>query len=99
MARKKRSRRARAKSIPLAPVLPTAVLAIRAFQSSGSYGAKASHLVQHMTGYNVDTGDFSAAAAMPYWGATAVGVVAHKVANKVGLNNYVRKLTMGYLSI
>jgi hypothetical protein len=80
-------------------MIPAAVVAIRAAQSSGSIGAKANYLSMRMTGFDMDKGDFNPAVAMPFWAGTVAGVVVHKAANKVGINNYIRRATFGYLSL
>lgn len=97
--RRGKKRGHRAKSIPLAPIIPAAVVVIRAAQSGGSIGAKANYLSMRMTGFDMDKGDFNAAAAMPFWAGTIAGVVVHKAANKVGINNYIRRASMGFLSL
>jgi len=100
MARRKAKRGGRrAKSIPIAPIIPGAVVLVRAAQSSGSIGAKANYLSMHLTGMNIDSGDFNASTAMPFWIGTVAGVVVHKAANKIGINNYVRRASMGFLSL
>lgn len=101
MARFKRKRGGsrKAKSIAVAPIIPGAVVAIRAAQQSGSIGAKMNYASIHLTGFNMDTGKFVPQEALPFWAGTIAGVVVHKAATKTGVNNYMRKLTFGYLSL
>jgi len=100
MARKKMRRGGRrAKSIPIAPILPLAYVTANALMASGSPASKMNSFVASTTGYIPSSGDFSASKAMPFWAGTIAGVVVHKAANKVGINNYVRRATFGYLSL
>jgi len=55
---------------------------------------------------NLETAAESAKAQFASTGAIAttyvpfiMGIIAHKVATKVGVNRYARKLTMGYLEV
>jgi len=100
MARRKAKRGGRrAKSIPIAIAAPMAVPLIRAYQQSGSYGAKADRLLRSVTGVSIDGKDFNVSDALPFWTAMGAGIIVHKVANKVGVNNYVRRMSFGYFSL
>lgn len=100
MARKgKRRGGRRAKSIPIAPIAPLAYVAMNSAMASGSAASKMNSFIAATTGYIPSSGDFSPSKAMPFWAGTIAGVVVHKAANKVGINNYVRKATFGYLSL
>jgi hypothetical protein len=35
----------------------------------------------------------------PFWIGEGVAIVGHKLANKTGLNNYIRRFTMGFASL
>ena len=99
MARRKKHRSRRAKAIPVAPLIPLAVVAVRSYQQSGSAGAKLDALMKYTTGYNWDAKDFQPEQALPFWMGTVAGVVVHKAANKIGVNNMIRRATFGYLSL
>ena len=55
--------------------------------------------IRDTTGYDKGAGGFNPSKAMPFWLGTGAGIVVHKVANKVGMNNYIRRMTFGYLSL
>jgi len=102
MARYRRKRRGgsrKAKSIPVAPLIPVAAVAINAMSFNGTASQKLNHLAIHTIGYDMEKGDFVPAAAVPFWAGEMVGIVVHKAANKMGVNNMVRRASFGYLSL
>lgn len=100
MARRfgKKRGRARAKSIPMLPIAPLVAVAYTSMQYDGVEN-KMNMLIQKTTGVNIKDGSFNAARATPFWIAEGVGIIGHKAANKLGVNNYVRRMTFGYLSL
>ena len=97
--RKKRGGSRKAKSIPVAPIIPLAFVAFNSMNAAGSPAAKMNDFAARTIGYIPSSGDFVPSRAMPFWMGTIAGVVVHKAANKVGVNNYVRRATFGYLSL
>jgi hypothetical protein len=99
MARHKKMHGARKhKAIPVAPLLPLVGVVFNDMKggvNAGSFGT----LTEDLTGFNMSTGKFSMAQAIPFWGATIAGVVVSKAASRVGLNAHVSKLTMGYFKL
>lgn len=57
------------------------------------------NLAQNLTGFNPSDQTFNGYELLQTYGAPVVGVFVHKGAERIGLNNYVRRVTMGYLSI
>jgi hypothetical protein len=96
---RKKARHHKAKSIPLAPIIPLAFVTFNALSQSGSAAAKMNDFSARTIGYIPSSGTFAPSRAVPFWGATIAGVIVHKAANKVGVNNYVRRATFGYLSL
>jgi len=56
-------------------------------------------LAINMTGFDPESQKFNFNELKQTYGPLAIGVVMHKGANRFGVNNYVRKATMGFLSI
>ena len=96
---RKKARHHKAKSIPLAPIIPLAYVTMNALTSSGSAASKMNDFAANTIGYIPSSNTWAPSRAVPFWGATIAGVVVHKAANKVGLNSYVRRATFGYLSL
>jgi len=102
MARRFRSKKRggrRAKSIAVLPVAPLAIVVGRTVTSGASPAGMIEGFVRDTTGYDKGAGKFNIDKAMPFWLGTGAAIIAHKVANKTGVNNYVRKMTFGYLSL
>jgi hypothetical protein len=94
--KKKRGSSRKAKAIPVAVALPLAVAAVDTFKyAQGGNWSSAAYV---WTGVNKN-GGFDSSRVMQTYVPIAAGVVVHKVANRVGVNNFVRRVSMGYLSI
>ena len=94
--RKKSRRGGKSKSIPIsiaAPLVATGAEAAK-YAMAGAYGN-----VKWMFTGITDNGDFQGGRLIKTYGPLAAGIVVHKVANKVGVNNIVRRATFGYLSL
>jgi hypothetical protein len=98
MARFKRKRGGsrKAKSIPIAIALPVAAPAIQ----TGKYimNGDMPNAMYIWTGID-SQGKLQGKQLAKTYVPIAAGVVIHKVANRVGVNNFVRRVSMGYLSI
>ena len=97
MARKSKRRGGRrAKSIPVAVVAPLVMVGAEAakFGMAGDW----KNVGYIFTGVDA-TGNFQGSRVVRTYLPMAAGIVVHKVANKVGVNNIVRRATMGFLSI
>lgn len=95
--RRRKGRGHRSKAIPIAPLVPVGAVALNAYQTHGLSKNMLVYIGDRTTGYNADNGVFTAADAMPFWTGEIMGIIVHKVANKTGLNKYIRKATMGWL--
>lgn len=95
--RKKRRSSGKAKAIPVALAAPLADVGFRVGKALMSGDTNKAAL--YLTGYSPIDQAFSAPEFLRTYGSLGVGIVVHKVANKTGLNNYVRRATMGFLSI
>lgn len=99
------ARRAKNMTIPLAIVAgfaPTAMFALEGFQIPGSEGGikEAAHrLTMRMTGYEWKGGGFSWAQLMEGWTPLILGVVAHKAANRFGINRMLGRMGVPLLRI
>lgn len=92
----KKRRASRSKSIPLSIMAPLAYIAMERIYPAAKKG-DFNQVNQALTGYS--NGHFYPLAVTTTYGPLVVGIVAHKIANRVGVNNMVRRATMGYLSI
>jgi hypothetical protein len=54
---------------------------------------------KNFIGLDMTTGKMMFAEAAPFWIGEGVAIVGHKLANKTGLNNYIRRFTMGFASL
>jgi hypothetical protein len=100
MARRGRKRRGFGKKSKAIPILPTVVAvmpAYKAYQINGFSKDLPDQLVYQYTGYSTVRNDWQAQPAVNLLGGMIVAVVGHKIANKVGINRTLRKLTGGYL--
>jgi hypothetical protein len=95
--RKRRGRRQ--KSVSIALIVPPLGLAADQISKKGVTYSAAGGILAGMTGYDPTQQTFNADWAKPFWMGMVAAIVAHKVAEKVGVNKQVRKATMGYLSI
>jgi hypothetical protein len=94
--RKKRGGSRKAKSIPIAVAAPLIMVGAEA----ASFGMKGDwkNVGYIFTGVDA-SGKFQGSRVARTYLPMAAGIVVHKVANKVGVNNIVRRATMGFLSI
>lgn len=98
MARFKRKRGGsrKAKSIPIAVAAP--MVAVGAEAAGYAMKGEWNNFKYVFTGVD-SNGDFKGSRVVRTYGPMAVGIVVHKVANKSGVNNIVRRATMGFFSI
>jgi len=85
-------------SIPVLPVAVVGASALAAWQP-GNLKGTANHFLEHWTGYNMDNGNFDYNQAKAYWFGGLAAVAVHKMANRFGINSYIRRMTGGYLSL
>jgi len=99
MARRKAKRGGRrAKSIPIMPLIPIAGVAVEAMKYDSAQ-SKIATVSKRLIGYDLINHKLELSAAVPFWVGEGVAIVGHKVANKTGINNYVRRMSFGYLSL
>ena len=82
----------------LAGFAPTAIYAYQGLAVNGPYEA-VTRLTARFTGYSMTERKFKLNELLEGWGPVLLGMLAHRVANRTGINKSVRKLTMGLLSI
>lgn len=101
MAKKKKGGwRKKNRAIPLGPVLPSVLVAAQAYDAAGGITKDLPNsLMWRLTGYSTVTNDWQFDRVKAYWTGTALGFIAHKAANRFGINKALKKLTMGYLEI
>lgn len=100
MARRRKKRRGgKSKSIPVLPMLPIVMVAKGGYDRYGLTADALNWMGFAITGYDAKNKSFNASVATPFWLGEITSIVVHKVANKTGVNRYVRKATFGYLSL
>ena len=104
MARRRYSKKRRggkkSRAIPLVGTVVAAYPAYKAYQMAGGFNAELPvQLVYRYTGYSTTLGTFNSDIPVKLGTGMLVAMVAHKVANKAGVNRHLKKLTMGYLTI
>jgi hypothetical protein len=82
----------------LAGFAPTAIYAVQGFQQQGPMEGVA-RLSARMTGYSITEKKFKLDELMSGWLPVLGGVLAHKLANRLGVNKMLRKATMGFVGI
>ena len=86
------------KAIPILLAVPAALPAIRAYSDVGLTTKLPAQMLMYYTGVNSAgqwDSSFVKQAAIPI----LVGAIGHKVANRLGVNRQVKKLTMGWLQL
>lgn len=96
MAKKKKSYSRKAKSIPVAVAAP--MIMVGAEAAKYAMAGQWSNVGYIFTGVDAN-GGFQGSRILRTYGPMGAGIVVHKVANKVGVNNIVRRATFGFLSI
>jgi len=98
MARRRRKGRGhKTKAIPLAPLLPGALIVMNDYAlSAGINKLFVDRLARDLVGVDPVTKKWSFTNIAPFAGGTIAGIIVHKVAAKT-VNKYIRKATMGYL--
>ena len=105
MARRRKGKKGRkkSKSVAVAPLLPVLAVTASAWSESGGAlggaGSFQNRLMKSVTGYDPVAKSFSVDNGKAFWFGELAAVVVHKVATKTGVNNYIRKATMGYITI
>ena len=102
MARRRRGRKSRRRgkqSIALLPVLPVMAVAVGEYNKTGLSAATLQGIMYYTTGYNTADKSWSFDRMKGFAAGQIVGIVAHKVLNKTGVNAHIRRLTMGYISL
>jgi len=96
--RKKRGGSRKAKSIPISIAVPLVAVGytqvvVPAMQKNTR------EVVKNLTGYDISANKFVPSEMVATYAPLAAGWLVHKVAGRTGINNHVRRATMGYLSI
>ena len=95
-SRKKKRRGGRGKgAIPLLPIAGAMVPAMKVYDAGLNKDTPKAMLF-YFTGWNTDAGQWDSDVAIKSVSPIILGYVGHKVATKLGVNRYVRKLSMGY---
>lgn len=100
-AAKPRSHRRAKAGISLAIVAgfaPTAVYAFQGFRDQGAMEGVA-RISARLTGYSPTENKFKFNELAAGWLPILAGGLAHKIANRMGINRQLRKATMGWISI
>ena len=98
MAKRKRGKkrgRGRKGAVPLLPIAGAMVPAMKVYGEGLNVNTPKAMLF-YFTGWNTDAGAWDSSVAIKAVSPIVLGYVGHKVATKLGVNRYVRKLSMGY---
>jgi hypothetical protein len=82
----------------LAGFAPTALFAWQGYQDQG-IGEVPHRLIGRLVGYDINVHKFSLDELAKGWIPIIGGALAHKMANRLGINRVVRRATMGFISI
>ena len=105
MARRRRYSRKRGRkskpSVPLlamAPVYPALFHTVE-FVKAGKINDIPGMVVHQLTGISVTGAPFDQATATRQVSLVIGGMIGHKIANKTGVNRWLKKATMGYFTL
>lgn len=101
MARRRRKRRrgSKSKAIPVLPTVAAIYPAYKAYNAVGLTKTLPAAIMQQYTGYYPETGDFNSSFPLRTGGMFIAGYIGHKVASKTGVNRWIKKATMGFLTL
>lgn len=102
-----RSRRSRSRGetkvlIPIAVIggfMPTVLEMIRQAQVGWSFRDIMSTPVYNYTGYSIPAGQWSARGLVNGWAPVLAGLIIHMMANRLGINRALARLTRGTIGI
>ena len=98
MAKKHRGGR-RGRTFPVLMSLPVLVPAWKAYSEVGLTKELPANYLWQQTGYNIHDGHISFDKTGTVIGLVILGAIGHKVANRLGINRQVKKLSAGMLSL
>jgi hypothetical protein len=88
----------KSKAIPMLAIAPVIYQSVASYrQVGGDLTLVPENLFWRFTGYSMKDGGFNKNVAAASAGMFLAAFVAHKVANRFGINKHVKKLTGGYL--
>lgn len=100
MARRgRKSRKSGKPAIPLLMTLPVVIPAVKSYQAVGMTAALPEYMLWQTTGYSASEGKFNKDLVIRQVGLTVAGMVGHKVANRLGINKHLKRMTMGYFNL
>jgi hypothetical protein len=106
VARRRRSYRGRkghgrrgSKAFPIMGALPVIVPLLDAYKSQGFTKGFPENYLYQQTGYALSDGTIHWGQTTKIAGLAILGIVGHKVAGRVGLNKYVKKLSLGWFQL
>lgn len=102
MARRRRKSRGRSrkqKAIPLGPLVAPVYITARELKFWGLNESGLAGMSRYLIGFDPVQGDWQFDRIKPVLFGVIAGTVAHKIANKVGINRQIKKFTLGYLQI
>ena len=86
--------------ISVLTALPAAFLIKDAYDvAGGNVMNMGGPLMYRFTGYNMTSGKWDGTRAMATLGIFATGYIGHKIANRIGINKHLSKLTGGWLNL
>ena len=102
--RGRKGRGRRSKAIPVLPTVAALYPGLKGvqwwlYESDKKLTSLPVGVIGAYTGYNMDTGAFVSSVPIKVVGLVLGGYVGHKIANKIGVNKYIRKATMGMLTL
>jgi len=97
--RKGKGRRGKRGAFPLLAALPVAVPLYNAYKAKGLTAAFPENYIWQQTGWSIESNRLDTYKTKDVLFLALGGFVGHKIANKIGVNKYMRKLTLGYLQL
>jgi hypothetical protein len=96
--RKGRGRRS-SKALPMLPAFAVAYPFFQSYKEKGLSVDMGTNLMYKFTGYHPEVSGWQPQIAAKTVGPIIVAVIGHKVAGKLGINRYVKKLSLGWLQL
>ena len=87
------------RAVPLLMTMPVIVPAMKTYSAVGLTASFPEYMLWQTTGYSMTDGKFNKTIVMRQLGTVVAGMIGHKIANRMGINKHIKKLTFGYLQL
>jgi len=72
---------------------------VKTYEAVGLSKSFPDYFLWQATGYSSTDSGFNIPIVTRQLGLVVAGMVGHKIANRMGINKHIKKLTMGYLTL